>query len=300
VQLIQKVIFLGVLLVGAISCSDSNQQPDPDFIPKNTKTTFSQLNSPIVLIDEAHHNLHSINGRFRPFTQVLESDGYIVKPNRKKFTLENLKQADILVIVNALDSNRRDYNPPYGDAFEDDEVEAVKQWVTQGGALFLVADHAPFPKVIEKLSSSFGFEFGNGHVNDAIFRFDNNGIKNHVIIDKTTHSKRITQVKTFGGSAFKIPEAAKLLLVLDKDTISLVPDIPFQINAKTQRVPVEGWSQGATLEFGSGRVAVFSEAMMFTSQHIVSTNEKRGLVSVGAEQNERFLLNVMHWLSQLI
>lgn len=297
-QLIQKVIFLGVLLVGVVSCSDNNQLPDPDFIPKNTKTTFSQLNSPIVLIDEAHHNLHSINGRFKPFAQVLESDGYIVKPNRKKFTLENLKQADILVVVNALDSNRRDYNPPYGDAFEDDEVEAVKQWITQGGSLFLVADHAPFPKVIEKLSSAFGFEFSNGHVGDAIFNSDNNGVMSHAITKTTTHSNRIALVKTFGGSAFKIPETAKPLLVLDKDTISLVPEIPFKINAKTPRVSVDGWNQGAVMEFGAGRIAVFSEAMMFTSQLIVSSNEKRGLVSVGAEQNERFLLNVMHWLSK--
>ena len=70
-QLIQKMIFLGFLLVGVVSCSDSNQQPDPDFIPKNTKTTFSQLNSPIALIDEAHHNLHSINGRFKHLLKYL-------------------------------------------------------------------------------------------------------------------------------------------------------------------------------------------------------------------------------------
>ena len=299
-KLICKTILLGLFLVGVSSCSDSDQQPDFDFIPKNTKSSFSELNSPVVFIDEAHNNLHSAKGRFKPFVQVLTSDGYRVEPSKKKFTLEYLKQADILVIVNALDTSRRDYNPPYGDAFEAEEVEAVKQWVSQGGSLFLVADHTPFPKVIEKLSAAFGFEFSNGHVGNAIFRLDNKALMDHPITKKISHSERIVQVKTFGGSAFQIPEGAKPLLTLGKGAISLVPDIPFQVNEQTPRVSMDGWSQGAVLEVGEGRVAVFAEAMMFTSQLIVSTGEKRGLLSVGAEQNEQFLLNVMHWLSKII
>ena len=299
-KLICKTILLGFLLVGASSCSDSDQQPDLDFIPKNTKNSFLNVKSPVVFIDEAHNNLHKVNGRFKPFSQVLTSDGYTVKPSKEKFTLEYLKQADILVIVNALDKKRRDYNPPFGDAFDTEEVEAVKQWVSQGGSLFLVADHTPFPKVIEKLSMAFGFEFSNGHVGDAIFSLDNNALVDHPITKEISHSERIVQVKTFGGSAFQIPESAKPLLLLGKGATSLVPDIPFQVNAKTPRISMDGWYQGAVLEVGEGRVAIFSEAMMFTSQVYIPTGKKMGLVSDGAEQNEQFLLNVMHWLSKKI
>ena len=275
----------------------SDQQPDLDFIPKNS---FLNVKSPVVFIDEAHNNLHKVNGRFKPFSQVLTSDGYTVKPSKEKFTLEYLKQADILVIVNALDKKRRDYNPPFGDAFDTEEVEAVKQWVSQGGSLFLVADHTPFPKVIEKLSMAFGFEFSNGHVGDAIFSLDNNALVDHPITKEISHSERIVQVKTFGGSAFQIPESATPLLILGKGATSLVPDIPFQVNAKTPRISMDGWYQGAVLEVGEGRVAIFSEAMMFTSQVYIPTGKKMGLVSDGAEQNEQFLLNVMHWLSKKI
>jgi uncharacterized protein (DUF2249 family) len=299
-KLICKTILLGFFLVGVSSCSDSNQQPDPDFIPKNTKSSFSKVNSPVVFIDEAHNNLHKINGRFKPFAQVLTSDGYTVKASKEKFTLDYLKQADILVIVNALDKKRRDYNPPFGDAFDTEEVEAVKQWVSQGGSLFLIADHTPFPKVIEKLAGAFGFEFSNGHVDNAIFRIDNKSLIDHATTKNISNSERIVQVKTFGGSAFQIPENAKPLLILGKGATSIVPDVPFQINAETPRISMDGWYQGAILEVREGRVAVFSEAMMFTSQLIVSTGEKRGLVSDGAEQNEQFLLNVMHWLSKEI
>jgi hypothetical protein len=121
-------ILLGLILFGSSSCSQEAQQVDPDFIPQNTNNSFWNVKSPIVFIDEAHYNFHTTSGRFKPFTDVLTSDGYTVKRSREKFTLDYLKQADILVIANALDKNRRDYNPPIGDAFDTEEVEAVKQY----------------------------------------------------------------------------------------------------------------------------------------------------------------------------
>jgi hypothetical protein len=295
-----RTFLLGLLLIGVFSCSDIAQKADPDFIPKNTKNSFLESASPRVLIDEAHHNFHTIKGRYEPFTQVLTSDGYTVEPGKEKFTLEYLKQADILVIANALDKSRRDYFPPYNDAFEAEEIAAVKQWVFQGGSLFLVADHIPFPKVIDKLAIAFGFEFSNGHVDDAMFRVENNTLMEHAIREGAFRSENIIQVKTFGGSAFKIPENAKPLLTLGKGAISLIPDIPFQVNSETPRINIDGWSQGAVLEVGEGRVAVFAEGMMFSSQLTVATGKKYGLTSKGAEQNEQFLLNIMHWLSKKI
>lgn len=299
-NLICRTVFLGLFFFGVLSCSDNDQQSDPSFIPTNAKSNFSTLNSPVVFIDEAHNNFLTKNGRYKPFSQVLSSDGYTVKRSKEKFTLEHLKQADILVVANALDKKRRDWAPPFSDAFDAGEVDAVKQWVSQGGSLFLVADHTPFPKVIDKLSVAFGFEFSNGHVDEAIFRIDNNTLTDHAIVKGASHSEHIIQVKTFGGSAFQIPRGAEPLLILGSGSTSLVPDIPFQVTSQTPRISVGGWYQGAVIKVGKGRVAVFSEGMMFSSQLIVSTGKKYGLGSDGAEQNEQFLLNIMHWLSKVI
>lgn len=315
-----KVGFFGVFLIGLFACSDSPQQADPNFTPQNTHKTFSDKTSPVVFIDEAHNNFLTASGRYRPFAQVLESDGYTVKPNKSHFSADSLSSADILVIANALDKNRKDWNPPFTHALTNEEVSDVKTWVLEGGSLFLVADHTPFPEIIENLAGEFGFEFSNGHVGNAVFHAKDKTLGEHIITfgsgkaeqslyrptalagmtESTIQSNRIKQVRTFGGSAFKTPPGATSLLNLGEGAVSIVPDVPFQVNADTPRVPMHGWSQGAVLEVGKGRVAVFAEGMMFSSQLDNKTGEKYGLVSKGAEQNERFLLNVMGWLANAI
>jgi len=316
------VIFISML--GIQACSEMHQQADSEFVPKNKHRSFSEKNGPVVFVDEGHHNFHTMDGRYKPFAQVLVSDGYQVKPSKGKLTLAHLKHADILVVANALDGDRRDWQPPFGDAFDSQEIEAVEQWVKQGGALFLVADHTPFPRAIDKLASGFGFKFSDGHVGNAIFSRENNGLMPHSItyevqkdgketkiednvalsmqhfIETDSQAASVTKVRTFGGSAFEIPSEAVSLLTLGERAVSITPAIPFQVTSKTPRISVNGWSQGAVLEVGKGRVAVFAEAMVFSSQIETKTGKKFGFTSKGAEQNEQFLLNVMHWLSGII
>lgn len=312
-----KRYFIGLVLMGLLACSDSSQQADPDFSPKNIHQSFSKQNSPVVFIDEAHHNFLTANGRYKPFTQVLESDGYTVKPGKRRLSFAHLNRADILVIANALDKRRKDWNPPYDEAFTHKEVSALKHWVSQGGSLFLVADHAPFPRVIDNLAKAFGFQFSHGHVGNAVFLARNNSLGKHAITsainnaetspffpaalpalnDSAAGANPLYQVRSFGGSAFLPPANAISLLTLGKGSVSVVPEIPFQVTPDTPRVSMRGWSQGAVMEVGKGRIAVFAEGMMFSSQLDTKTGKKYGLVSQGAEQNERFLLNVMRWLA---
>ncbi|MBE1298748.1 MAG: DUF4350 domain-containing protein [Alteromonadaceae bacterium] len=286
-------------LFDLVACSQGPQSADPDFVPHNTQRTFDGINSPVVLVDEAHHNFLTASGRYRPFAQVLESDGFTVRENKLAFSAQSLSNANVVVVANALDRDRTDWKPPYGNAFEADEVQTLTEWVSQGGALLLIADHTPFPKVIESLAAAFSIEFSNGHVNDASFSKFNQSLAQHPITKGNPNalfSRQVTKVKTFGGSAFKLSEEGVSLLTLKDGYVSLEPDIPFQVTRESVRNPVGGWSQGAVIEYGQGRVAIFAEGMMFSSQYDAQTNKKYGLRSSGAEHNEHFLLNVMHWL----
>lgn len=332
-------ILFNVLLV--VSCTDSPQQADATFEPYKRIATYTANVSPVVLVDEAHYNFLNINNRFKPFAQVLLSDGVTVKSNKVSFSQQALKNVDILVIANALDKKRSNWQPPFNQALTNEEVSGVVEWVRNGGSLFLIADHAPFPKVIENLATALGFTFTNGHVKAALFNkaagtlishvvtYEDEDAKqnanssananseakppNHVefpvfmkesqngafpsVLNSQLHAKEVIQVKTFGGAAFLPPEAATSLLTLGANAVSIEPEVPFEITSSSPRKAIEGWSQGALLELGKGRVAVFSEGMMFSSQIDTRTGKKHGMRSVGAEQNERFLLNIIHWLA---
>ncbi|MBD1584632.1 DUF4350 domain-containing protein [Pseudoalteromonas sp. S16_S37] len=289
-----------LLLIGLSGCAGDSlpQQADPNFKPQNSYARFDKSQAPVVLVDEAHYNFHTINTRYKPFAKVLQSDGYNVKANKKSFSRASLAKADVLVIANALHkSNSRNWDGPFLSAFTSNEVQAVKEWVNQGGALLLIADHIPFPKAAEQLASAFGFEFANGHVQEVTFSTQNNTLNHHTILDSTSRTGQITQVKSLGGDAFKAPEAAINIMQLPKGAKAVIPQRPFAVDEQTSRIAIEGWSQGAVLEVGKGRIAVFAEASMFTSQVYTPTGQTSGLVSPGAEQNERFLLNVMYWLA---
>ena len=337
----RMAILFNMLLVA--SCTDSPQQADVTFEPYKRTATYTANVSPVVMVDEAHYNFLTINNRFKPFAQVLLSDGVTVESNKVSFSQQALKNADILVIANALDKKRSNWQPPFNQALTNEEVTDVVEWIRNGGSLFLIADHAPFPKVIESLATALGFTFTNGHVKATLFnkttgtlishavtyadedakQDDNSSANddssprvkhsNHVelpvfmqqsqngaftsVLTSQLHANEVIQVKTFGGAAFLPPADAISLLTLGPRAVSIEPEVPFEITSNTPRRAIEGWSQGALLELGKGRVAVFSEGMMFSSQIDTRTSEKHGMRSVGAEQNEQFLLNIIHWLA---
>jgi len=290
-----------------ISCSINAQQlGDTSFKAKNTSRTFSPANSPLVFLDEAHHNFHTMDGRYRPFVEILKSDGYLVKKNKEQFSKESLSGVDILIISNALSNkNVKNWSLPNYSAFSREEIEAVYQWVKKGGSLFLIADHMPFPKAAEDMAAIFGFQFNNGYVEDLdnkaqLFEKHKGTLVEHAILTGTGKKEEIKSVKAFTGQAFLSPPNAKPLLVFGDSAISLMPSKSWKFPDDTPEISVKGWNQGATLEFDKGRVVVFGEAAMFTAQVSGKAKRKMGVIAKGAEQNERFLLNIMLWLSKEI
>lgn len=298
--------FILVLFSTLTLCANAHQQRDNDFAPKNQKKSYNNKNAPIVLIDEAHHNFHTMDGRYDPFAKILQSDGYTVKKNTEVFSFESLSKADVLVISNALNKkNTSNWDLPNYSAFSRNEIEVVFRWVKNGGSLFLIADHMPFPKASEDLAAIFGFQFNNGYVEDLsnraqIFSIDKGNLIPHEILKGTENNNVITTVKAFTGQAFLSPPKAKPLLKFGEQAVSIMPSRSWKFPDGTPEISVDGWYQGATLEFGKGRIVVFGEAAMFTAQLAGKEKFKMGVIAEGAEQNERFLLNIMLWLAKEI
>lgn len=155
---------LSIIFLTLVSISTFGQQvADTLFTPDITNPAYRKGEGPVVLIDEAHSNFHTKNGRFKPFANVLQRDGYVVNPSASEFTVDQLAKGKILVIANALHpSNATSWTLPTPSAFTDEEIVVVNNWVKEGGSLFLIADHMPFPGAAEKLAASFGFKFYNG------------------------------------------------------------------------------------------------------------------------------------------
>ena len=210
----------------------------------------------------------------------------------------------MLVVANALHaSNRGSWRLPTPSAFTDDEVDALKAWIEDGGALLLIADHMPFPGAAEALAAAFGFRFNNGFALDTLrqgmdlFHRRTGLLRDHPITRARSTSSRIDSVRSFTGQAFQAGPDADPLLVLSSTMVSLMPDVAWEFDAATRQVPVGGWLQGAVQHVGQGRLAVFGEAAMFTAQYLPQRQRWFGLTAPGAEQNQTFLLNVLHWLA---
>ncbi len=288
----------------------AQQIGDVNFNPSIDNPAYPQGEGPVVLIDEAHHNFHTVNGRYQAFADLLRRDGYVVKGLASKFTLDALQTGDILVISNALaEANVEDWSLPTSSAFNEAEITAVQRWLNGGGSLLLIADHMPFPGAAAQLAEKFGLLFSNGYVlhvdsnsGPMKFRLKDGSLQDHPITRGRNPTEAVKFVTTFTGQAFRIEPgvSAQSLMILDTKSVLMFPLEAGGVSEKTPRLSAAGMLQGAALRLGAGSVAVFGEAAMFTAQ--VSGPERRpmGMNHPEAPYNAQFVLNVLHWLSGLL
>jgi hypothetical protein len=279
----------------------AQQVADTTFRPVVDAPAFAPGQGPVVLIDEGHWNFHTMDGRYLPFARMLERDGCQVGPHRGRFTRESLANARVLVIANAL-GDTGDWVLPTRPAFTKDEVAVVKRWVEDGGSLFLIADHMPFPGAAKMLADAFGVDFFDGFAGDTLgrmgtsmFRRRDNSLRATVVTDGP--GEPIDSIATFTGQGFRLKGKGTPVLVLDQRFAILMPKVAWQFDKDTKRMPGAGLLQGALLERGKGRVAVFGEAAMFSAQLGGPNQVPMGMNASLAGQNARLALNIVHWLA---
>lgn len=296
------VLFFAMMLPGMLF---SQQIPDLTYNPRIPHPEYARGQGPVVFIDQGHYDLNKMNGRYRPFAHLLESDGYVVRGYNGKFTEEGLSKVKILVISNAL--NKVNFGPgrwhlPVPSAFTDEEIAVVKNWVSNGGSLFLIADHMPMPGAAKKLGEAFGFEMTDGFVMDprhpgpAVFSLKKGTLTKSILTTGRNRKESVDHVATFTGQAFSIPEEATPVLTFNDSYVDYLPQTAWKFNRKTKRFSAWGMSQGAFRTFGKGKVVVFGEAAMFNAQLIGPRQRKAGMNSAIGDENYKLLLNIIHWL----
>ena len=282
--------------------SMAQQVADTLYSPAISNPAYTQAGGSVILLDEVHHNFHTASGRFKAFANVLRKDGYVVNGSTDEFSNKQLEKAKILVIANALhSSNTQKWTLPTPSAFTDAEIEVVNKWVSNGGSLFLIADHMPFPGAAEKLAASFGFKFYNGFAmkksGKDIFS-PGKGLMENTITQGRNEKEKITSLQTFTGQAFEIPEGAQPVVVLHSSYQVKMPQTAWEFKKDTPAIAGDKLVQGAYMKFGKGRVVVFGEAAMFTAQ--LQGKNKMGMNTKSASQNAQFLLNTIHWLDGIL
>jgi len=224
---------ISLLVIIGAAVTHAQQTADPEFNTSVENPVYSK-NGARVMFDEAHHNFHTMDGRYQPFATLLLNDGYRVIRNRVPFTKKSLEDFKVLVIANALGNEDMDEPGADNPAFTEAECDAVRDWVHGGGSLLLIADHAPFGGAAETLAKRFGVEMSKGFTLDEansaqgnpsllIFSRENHLLLDHPITNGRGGGEKINKVMSFTGQSLVGPKDSVQILKL-ADTARDTPD----------------------------------------------------------------------------
>jgi len=264
---------------------------DPNYFPIVRRSVYGRR-GPRVLIDESHWNLHKANGRYRPFAQLVARDGYRVSRNKQKLVPPLLTGTDVLVIAGALGfkgslqrfanlaglAGKVDFEV---NAFESDEIQAVRDWVLGGGSLLLVVDDAPCDEAAREMAAAFEVRMTDWYTEDPnpMIRFEPGaGIEDHPITQgRPDFNEQIGSVLTFAGQSLTGPSGSDAILKLSSKAIAIA------------------------FEFGKGRVVAIGSAAALTA-HVIRRDGRDFRFGINDRQsgNRQFVLNIMHWLSRAL
>lgn len=311
-RLFHNILLTACLL--AVSCVSahaqwSGQRADTDFAFANATPAYPAGKGPVIVFSSENsefvqHDLHLALDR------LAQGDGFRTRVAEGRLTPDLLEGAGLLVLINPYVPEFRDrpaMDPP--SAYSDEEINAVVDWVKGGGALLILADHAPFGGGSSSLAAAFGFTFLNGHVADAAqaendyvhveidFTPDNGLNTTHAITDGGTGRPAIGLFHAFGGQAFIPADDAVTLLRIPQGWTAIFSYRIRQELRSAPRIDAGGMAQGAVLEYGKGRVAVFGETGGFNAQ-VRTDAQKVGFNTPEGKQNPEFILSVLRWLAR--
>jgi hypothetical protein len=327
----RTLVLAPILVAFSLFCATARAQQvaDSSFDTSVARPAYPKGTGPVVAIDQAHYNFHTRSGRYLTLARLLESDGYRVRENTALFARPTLDSLDVLVIANAI-GGEWDAGAYARPGFTEAEADAVREWVTRGGSLLLVADHAPMGVAAENLARRFGVTMSKGFTEDSaasfkargfgpsilLFSRSNGLMRDHAITRGRDPSERVDSVVAFTGQSLGAPPGAEVVLALSDQAIDHPPPTPEQAAASGNpgsawRTAVQGLPTtsargrvlGLTLSPGRGRVLVLGEAAMLSAQAVLNQNGERiGIMGMNVPGigNKQLALNALRWLTRVL
>ncbi|MBI4241255.1 MAG: DUF4350 domain-containing protein [Candidatus Rokubacteria bacterium] len=314
--MIRSALLVLMLCASLAPASAQVQQlADSAFRPTVAEPAFVKRH-PKILFDEGHHNFHTLRGRYQSFGALMEADGCTLESNKNPLSAATLSGYDVLVIANAMGDAPETGNDSTValPALRPDEIEAVHRWVSDGGALLLIADHAPFGAAASTLSERFGVDMSQGYTGDSLqaakpgeisvieFTRERKTLGDHPIMNGWNGRERVDRVVAFTGQSLRGPAGSTPLMILSDRAIDIPPgalklrDDPEAMMSKA--VSAKGRSMGVAIQVGRGRAVIQGEAAMLSAQVIVRPGQeprKFGMNQPGLD-NQQYALNVVRWL----
>ena len=281
---------------------------DSSFNANVVHPKFMKGYGPKILIDAGHHNFLVEIGLIKPLFDVASSDGYQIKIDSMQFTKEYLSNYNIVVIWPAMPFKFGSKNQVTDEiTFTTDELNALHDWVSNGGSLLMFSEHAPIDKSVTPLFNKFGIQLSTGIVVDSLnsdtpiempswkysfLKFTSkNGLLNteHPITKGEKKNERISNILTYVGGGltgdgytniFKLSSSA----IIKKWSGSMPSGTPN--------------SQCLAGNVGKGKLVALGDCNGFIAMNVKSGGYKLSAgMHVSGYDWKQFVLNTLHWLS---
>jgi len=281
---------------------------DSSFDASITRPKYKRQSGPHILIDSGHHNFIIEMGLIKPFVDLAGNDGYKVTIDSAKFSPDYLAKYQLILITPAMPfkfGSKKDIVDEI--TFTNQELVAIKEWVSNGGSLIILSEHATIDKSMTPLLNTFGIQSSVGAVFDpincdttiklplfeTILKFTtSNGLLNrdHPMTTGTKKKEAIQNIETYTGSALTGPNYSTIFKLGATAAIR-------KWNGISPKG--EGDSQGLAGHFGKGKIMAMGDCNGFTAMY-VNTGGKRFYAGMQVEEYDwkQFVLNTIHWLSE--
>jgi len=244
----------------------------------------------------------------KPLIDVTNSDGYQVAIDSMQFTKEYLSDYKLVIILPAMPFTFGSKKQVTDEiTFTTDELNALHEWVSNGGRLLMFSEHAPIDKSVTPLFNKFGIQLSIGIVSDSLYcdsaikissyqtllKFTRkNGLLNteHPITKGENANEHISNIVTYGGSGLTGEGYANIFKLSSSAFIKKWSgSLPFGTAN----------SQCLAGKIGNGKVVALGDCNGFTAMYIKSGESKFSAgMQVPGYDWKQFVLNTLHWLSK--